>query len=458
MRVIDLPRDSLMNDRPYIDPQEYLGLFSGAQKILQEVVDSDSGTYVDGIPELLDSRKASGLVPQQVAVLLKCIGSSQFEKVSEQVILASREVRVRCFGDDVVAMAPVEYSSFCSSSCLFCGWRSDNKEMNRFRISAPGLDEEIVHLVKQGIGHIELVGGDDLKFLRRDLYATVDRVKSLILSENKENKLSICLTPLRESHYERLKSQHGLDSVLTWQETYDQRTYYQFVGSGPKKFGIDDNFLTLNKEAGFLSRLQSQEWAIRAGLQIGIGSMIGLAEDPLADILSVVLHGRLLLSHYTETMAPVIVGMPLWCPIPTSQSDLREALGRGNNWAQYFEYIAAVYLLAFPDRSAWVFPNGRVPLKSQLRAVKNSGCFTSTVVRVTPGGYRAEMRTPEELASLYESSTLDRSKITSAEVLHGEQFSHGHLSHERFLSEFDALGLRVIRENTLFSREERDLC
>ena len=81
--------------------------------------------------------------------------------------------------------------------------------------------------------------------------------------------------------------------------------------------------------------------AIRCGLQAGMGAMIGLSPITEADMLSVIIHGQELLSHYAGEVQPIIIGMPAWNSITTVNSDNRYDLGFDFDVEGNFELLSA---------------------------------------------------------------------------------------------------------------------
>lgn len=250
---------------------------------------------------------------------------------------------------------------------------------------------------------------------------------------------------MTELHYGTLAKECGLDTVLTWQESYSEATFNKYMVDGPKRYGIDDGFKMIKDGKGYLDRIASQERAIRSGLQVGIGTMIGLCEDPLSDILSVVSHGKLLLENYPDAL-PLIIGMPIWREIINEEYDSRSEEQNENqqDLVEFFDYIASVYLLSLPDYKAWVFPNCRVSKSKQMSAIESAGMFTSTMVRVGPGAYNLENL---DTKKKFSKSNVGLGELTAEDVLAGEQFVHYFDTHENYLHQFVAGGFEMTSES-----------
>ncbi|WP_326538953.1 radical SAM protein [Pseudorhodoferax sp.] len=404
------------------------------------------------VKEILHTRDGhQGLSVQQVSWLLQAVRSVADPATRAAIVDAARAVRRTCFGNQVATMVPIEVTSYCASTCKFCGWRADNKDMVRLAISETAIREQAKILARMGFSHFEIAGGDHLPFLRNSLKPLVRALKEETRAVNPEARVSLCLVPMHEAQYTELR-EHGLDCVLTWQETYCQELFAFHVPSGPKAWGIDLDFAMTRGGDGFMQRLRSQEMAIRSGLQAGLGAMIGLAEHTEADILSVVIHGQRLIEHYGDAVQPLIIGMPAWNSITTTASDNRESMGFNFHSEANFELIAAIYLLAYPDRRAWVFANGRVAPQVQVDCIESAAFFTSTLVQIAPGAYlglQPEVAQRLGNGSIFIKSSIEADEITQEAIMSGEQFMHYLMPHDAFLQMFSQRGLQVVSDRSM---------
>ncbi|WP_284314519.1 radical SAM protein [Labrys miyagiensis] len=443
--------------RDSISSQFYLSIFSNALSVFKRMEDlcsNNPGSFFESVRDVLHRRSPSeGLSSEDMASLLCLVRNKPDPDLRNKVIRAARDQRRRTFGQSVATMVPIEVTSFCSSTCRFCGWRADNKDMVRLSITEAAIREQARILARKGFSHFEIAGGDDLVLLQEHLKGLVRGLKEETSAVNPDARVSICLVPMHEHHYRELRDE-GLDCVLTWQETYDGDLYRHHIPSGPKAWGVDEN-LRLKKKtdepAGFLHRMQSQELAIRAGLQAGLGAMLGLSRVTEADILSVVMHGQKLIEHYEDRVEPLIIGMPAWNPILTPETDNRNASEFDFDAQGNFELISAIYLLAFPDRMAWVFANGRVPPEIQTNCVDTACCFTSTLVQIAPGAY-LDFEEAKLDAMFARVRGVSGSRPTFDEVMSGEQFMHYFASHEEFVAGFAARELHVVPDRSYLRR------
>jgi hypothetical protein len=147
--------------------------------------------------------------------------------------------------------------------------------------------------------------------------------------------------------------------------------------------------------------------------------------------------------------------MPVWNAITTRETDLRPA--RRLEISPLFPSLAALYLLALPSPGTWVFPNCRVPLSVQVEAARVAGPFSSTEVKLGPGGYLPAIIAREEaagrdvrwirerVAQLLREADPDTDVATLSRLLdEREQFRHHYHSHDRYRLAMQQAGLRLV--------------
>jgi len=423
----------------------YANLFDNARSEF-EIYQESSGIQVDdsAIKAALSARTAdAGLPRNSILIILLLLRMNHSKALRDYVIREAAQLRIKLFQNHVAAMVPIEVSSFCASNCSFCGWRSENKEMLRLSLSEAGISEQLDILIRHGFSHFEIVAGDDLAFIKNRLKDTVRYFKERIKLAGINGRVSICLTPLHKNHYVDLKLS-GLDCVLTWQETYDELAYKKFITKGPKAQGIDESYKIVSDGSGYNARLESYDNAIVAGLQVGMGVMIGLSDYPEADILALLNHAQILIRKHKSIIKPIIFGMPIWNKITTAAADKKNEHVSKISPEHEFEFIAALYLLSLPDYSAWIFPNCRVSKETQIAAIRTAGFFTSTMVRVGPGGYLLEQK-DEDFEKFFEKKSTNKN-LSRQDILMGEQFLHHYDSHESYLQLFSESNMKVVTD------------
>jgi len=387
-----------------------------------------------------------------IAVVMNTLLSPVGPEIYKDIRNTGAALRQKLFGNLVVPMAPVEISNTCASDCLFCGWRVSNREMKRMRMPADLAMLQVEYLVDAGIDYIEFVSGDDITVVRDLLPQLIDQTRKLFGDRGRQGKVSFCTLALTELQYSELKSA-GADSMVVWQETYDPAVFASHVKGGPKAFGISDEWKVDRSGDGCRFRIESQERAMRAGLEVALGSMLGLNPDICSEFLATVDHARYLAHTYgISPEHPLIIGMPIWNAITTSSTDLRQS--GGFNITSVFAELAALYLISLPWEGTWVFPNCRVPMATQIEAARVGGAFTSTEVKLGPGGYLpsiiARLRQTGKESSAIEQKAWEilKEQPGGVEELQKaldqrEQFIHHYHSHDDYRRAMSQVGLEL---------------
>jgi 2-iminoacetate synthase ThiH len=312
----------------------------------------------------------------------------EFAPIKDSIINIANALRKVIFNGYLVGMTPLEVGNYCASNCDFCGWRSDNKGMQRKSVSQETILAEAEYYIQRGIREIELVCGDHMPTIQNIFPDLVKEIRQK-LDASGGGKIHICTAALTQKHYEEFQK-IGADAVITWQETYNSEVYNQHITQGPKARGITPTGRLKRNGDGYNFRLTSQDRAAKAGLDVAIGSMLGLNENTNFEVLSTIVHARHLIETYGfDEKRPLIIGMPTWNSIPTPDTDNRPKMNI--DIEEIFPYIAAVYFLSLPRENAWVFPNCRVSLATQIESIRAGGIFTSTSVKVGAGGNLPEV-------------------------------------------------------------------
>ena len=164
-------------------------------------------------------------------------------------------VRARFLGQEVHLRALLEISNYCCCHCLYCGLRSANGRLQRYRMSP----EEIVDTAKEalqlGYKTVVLQSGEDPWY-------DGDKIAGIV-SEIKKLGLAVTLS-LGERRPEELAlwRRVGADRYLLRHETID-RELYQWLHPG----------------RSLEARLETLEQLRGLGYQVGAGMMVGLPQQ-----------------------------------------------------------------------------------------------------------------------------------------------------------------------------------
>ena len=137
---------------------------------------------------------------------------------SDVLFQAANEVRQTYIGNDVYLRALVEFSNICRCNCFYCGLRSENKNISRYRLSKEEILDVAQNATSLGFKTIVLQSGEDS-------FYSIDYLSSII-SEIKKYDIAVTLGigEKTKKEYKVLKDA-GADRFLLRIETTDENLY-----------------------------------------------------------------------------------------------------------------------------------------------------------------------------------------------------------------------------------------
>ena len=170
------------------------------------------------------------------------------------------KTRKEYVGDEVHLRGLVEFSNICKRQCKYCGLRSEDKHIDRYRISKEDIISYAEHAVNMGYKTIVLQSGED-EYYNTDLMCEI--IKGI-------KKLGVALTlSIGEKTYEEYKAfkDAGADRYLIRIETTDRNLYKQMHPN------MDfDNRVRCLKDLGSL------------GYEVGTGCLVGLPNQTIESL------------------------------------------------------------------------------------------------------------------------------------------------------------------------------
>lgn len=179
---------------------------------------------------------------------------------NEWLFKKANEIRRKNVGDEVHLRGLIEFSNICKRQCKYCGLRSANKEVERYRI----LKDEILlytkNAVKMGYKTLVLQSGEDE-------YFDVDKMVEII-SEIKKHDLALTLS-IGERTFDEYKAmkEAGADRYLLRIETTDKNLYEN-----------------MHPNASFENRLQCLYNLKSLNYELGTGCLVGLPNQTLESL------------------------------------------------------------------------------------------------------------------------------------------------------------------------------
>ena len=170
------------------------------------------------------------------------------------------KIRKDNVGDEVHLRGLIEFSNICKCSCKYCGLRSPNKEIKRYRILKDEIIEYVKNAVNLGYKTIVLQSGEDEYFTTEKMVEIIKAIK----------KFDVALTlSIGERSFEDYKAfkQAGADRYLIRIETTDKELY--------KK---------LHPNMDFNNRLRCLQDLKTLGYEVGTGCLVGLPEQTIESL------------------------------------------------------------------------------------------------------------------------------------------------------------------------------
>ena len=179
---------------------------------------------------------------------------------NEWLFSLADQVRHDFVGDEVHLRGLIEFSNICRCQCKYCGLRSPNKAIERYRIEPDEIVRYANKAVEMGYKTIVLQSGEDEYFSRDIMCDIIKRIK----------KYDVALTlSIGERSYDDYKAfkDSGADRYLIRIETTDKNLYKQ-----------------MHPNMSFENRLRCLKDLKELGYEVGTGCLVGLPNQTLESL------------------------------------------------------------------------------------------------------------------------------------------------------------------------------
>jgi 2-iminoacetate synthase len=357
------------------------------------------------VDEILAHSESEALSFAELAELIQ-IGAT--ESADEQFNLLRAYTR-RCWraptGNRVRYVAPIYVSSFCVDACPYCNFSALRKDTVRHRLSVSELDREIASVLARDARIVELVYATDPEYdtalLVRDVSRAVRAVEKL-----EGGGVLLCTEFLSSDTYEAL-ADAGLNGIVQWDETLDERAYARWHSASPRK-------------ADFHARMDNHDRALDAGLDVACGALFGLA-DFRYDALMQVARARYFAEAYGRS--PFVMGTARLKPI--AGSELRLATSVSD---RAHETALMLYKIALPEVGRWL--QTRETFEMNLRNLLDNDVFTYSCGEVQPGGY-TQINTTSFAGAQFGVNELEREYVDRELASQGFHIDYGWMTSPR---------------------------
>ena len=210
---------------------------------------------------LAKARELKGLSLHDAATLATC----DDPETRARILAEAGKVKEAIYGRRMVVFAPLYVGNVCANDCLYCSFRSANRELPRRSLSLDEVEAETRVLLRQGHKRLLMLQGEEVGKAPQDGFlAAIERAYSVKEGGASIRRINVEIAPLDVEGFRRLKSAR-IGTYACFQETYDRALYARFHRSGPK--------------ADFLWRLTVMDRAMEAGIDdVGIGALFGLGD------------------------------------------------------------------------------------------------------------------------------------------------------------------------------------
>lgn len=278
-----------------------------------------------------------------------------------EVFEAAGRVKEKVYGKRIVLFAPLYLSNECTNDCLYCGFRTGNKEAVRKTLTVEEAVEEATLLSDRGYRRLLLVTSEHNKL------TGIDYLEKVINSIYKNSDIRILhanIAPMSIKDFRRLKDS-GIGVYQCFQETYHMPSYRHLHPKGSK--------------ADYAWRLGVMDRAIEAGFEdVGMGVLLGLY-DWRWEVGAMIAHSRRLINKYG--FGPHTLSVPRLQPAEGSDVDL----GRYRVSDDDLKKIVAIYRLALPYVGVVISTREQSGLRDELLSIGASQISAGS--KTSPWGY-----------------------------------------------------------------------
>lgn len=298
-----------------------------------------------------------GMSAGKAKLILEHLPEEEWSVVYER----ARRLTENRFQKSLRFFVPLYFSDFCVNNCIYCGFQSGNRSLERKVLTTDEFVQEARLLWRQGHRTLLLIAGE------HPVHSGVDRMASYLEALAREGlhfSIMAEVGPLAVEEYRRLH-ELGVNHCILFQETYD-RTVYANVHHGLKK--------------NYDWRLYAMERALEAGIEnVGLGILLGLGPWQ-QDVLALIGHAHRIKEVFGRF--PATLSFPRLRPSSGNSLKAYEPISDED-----FLKILAVSRLACPD-SGFVLSTRETPaLRRRILEMGIAITHLSAGSSTVPQGY-----------------------------------------------------------------------
>ena len=317
------------------------------------------------------------------------------------IFQAAHKIKEDIYGNRLVLFAPLYVANLCANNCLYCGFRRDNKELNRVALTMEQIAKEVQVLEREGHKRLLMLCGEHPT--RSSLEYFMEAIETAYSVKTEKGgeirRINVEIAPLEVDEYKQLKKT-GIGTVVLFQETYHHETYKIMHPSGPKK--------------DFAWRLTAMHRAQEGGVNdVGIGALFGLY-DYKYEVLGLLLHALQL--EKDCGVGPHTISIPRLEPAFNAPAAIKPPHPVSDH---DFKKLVAIIRMAVPYTGMILSTRENPAMRSEVFALGISQISAGS--RTNPGGYQEDTSEAFRAAqfNLGDTRTLDEVILDITE--------HGHI-------------------------------
>ena len=122
------------------------------EELIQRQLESGGGKSREEILEIVAKAvEAGGIEAEEAAALLQ----TESPDLVEEIFRAARRVKLKIYGKRLVLFAPLYLSNHCVNNFQYCGFRRENPQISRKRLTPEEIGEQVKEL--ENLGHKRLL-------------------------------------------------------------------------------------------------------------------------------------------------------------------------------------------------------------------------------------------------------------------------------------------------------------
>jgi 2-iminoacetate synthase len=303
------------------------------------------------------------LEPMETAALLNV----EDPELWSEIFATARDIKEKVYGPRVVTFAPLYCSNLCLNSCLYCGFRRENRDQQRRRLTLEEVRAETSALVAGGHKRLIVVYGEHPLTDVHYIADTIGVIYDTRLGNGEIRRVNVNAAPLCVDDY-RILQEVGIGTYQVFQETYHHETYRRVHPRGIK--------------AEYRWRLYALHRAQEAGVDdVAIGALFGLY-DWKFEVMGLLMHA-IDLEQKFGGIGPHTISFPRLEPAAAAPLTTADNPYRVSD--EEFRQLVAVLRLSVPYTGMIV--TAREPAAIRREAL-NLGCTqTDASTRIGIGAY-----------------------------------------------------------------------